>query len=458
MSFENAFRTSSRPHILMITNHGIHQWEIIPGLPDTGGQNVFVNEFTASLAMKGFRITIINRGGYEHPISGEPRKGLHYKDQNQRILYLEDDKDSFIRKEDMDAQLPELSKALYKHLTDESLPVNLIISHYWDGAKLGILYNQLREKRVGHIWVPHSLGAIKKRNVNPEQWPSLRIDERLKAEDEIIKNVDRIAATSAIIDRSLKEDYGYHEPSLFLPPSVDPERYFPHTLEKDHPIWSFLSKHCDLSAHEIYNSKIITEISRTDKTKRKSLLIKAFGQIIQDHPNTVLVISIDRVEKTLSTSLLDLIEKLGIKERVAVVGSVWDELPDIYAATAIYCTPSIMEGFGMTPQEAAATATPVVASDLVPFATEYLLGSAVNKIGSDKGEGFLQIGQGGIVVPADDVSGFAQALDILLSDPDLRKTIGQKAYEITIPYFTQENIVGKFLKDIQYLIPDIKAS
>ena len=50
-----AFLSSPRKHILMITNHGIHLWQVIPGLPDTGGQNVFVNQFTAALAEQGFR-------------------------------------------------------------------------------------------------------------------------------------------------------------------------------------------------------------------------------------------------------------------------------------------------------------------------------------------------------------------------------------------------------------------
>ena len=29
-----SFIESERPHILQITNHGIHQWDVIPGLPD----------------------------------------------------------------------------------------------------------------------------------------------------------------------------------------------------------------------------------------------------------------------------------------------------------------------------------------------------------------------------------------------------------------------------------------
>ena len=43
-------------HVLMITNHGVHEWEVTPGLPDTGGQNVYVNEFTAALIAAGYRI------------------------------------------------------------------------------------------------------------------------------------------------------------------------------------------------------------------------------------------------------------------------------------------------------------------------------------------------------------------------------------------------------------------
>jgi hypothetical protein len=33
-------------HVLQITNHGVHEWSVVPGLPDTGGQNVYVNQFT----------------------------------------------------------------------------------------------------------------------------------------------------------------------------------------------------------------------------------------------------------------------------------------------------------------------------------------------------------------------------------------------------------------------------
>jgi len=447
MNTQNTFSTSSKPHVLMITNHGIHHWKIIPGLPDTGGQNVFVNQFTAALAKQGFKITIANRGGFPHPTTADLRTGFHYKDDNQRILYLDDRLAEFVRKEDMDERLPHLARALTEQLNAEGTSVDIIISHYWDGAKLGILYNRLLPEPVKHIWVPHSMGAVKKRNVKPERWDKLRIDERIANEKQIVAEVDCAASTSATIRQSLQEDYNYSSTPLFLPPCIDPERYHPKTIQEDHLIWEFISDHTRLAPEKIRDSLIITEISRTDTTKRKDVLIKAFALVNQNYPKTLLVITIDKNNAPLASELMNLIQSLGIEKRVAVLGSVWERLPDIYAVTDIYCTPSIMEGFGMTPQEAAATKVPVVSSNLVPFAMEYLLGDSIEEISYQTGSPPLKVGQGAIVAQADNVPGFAHALKMLLSDKSFRRQMGENAYKITIPYFTWDNMVSVFLKD-----------
>ena len=101
----------------------------------------------------------------------------------------------------------------------------------------------------------------------------------------------------------------------------------------------------------------------------------------------------------------------------------------------------------MTPQEAAATKVPVVSSHLVPFATEYLLGDHVEEVSYNTDSSFLKVGSGAIIVPADDIVGFAQALEMLLSQETLRKKMGENAYQITIPYFTWDNMVSVFLND-----------
>ena len=194
-------------------------------------------------------------------------------------------------------------------------------------------------------------------------------------------------------------------------------------------------------------SQIITEISRTDTTKRKDVLIKAFARVNKRYPETLLAVTIDKTNESLAEELMALIRSLDIEKRIAVLGSVWNELPDIYAVTDVYCTPSVMEGFGMTPQEAAATKVPVVSSPLVPFVTEYLLGNEVEEVLYGDGDHRLKIGYGAIVVPADDIDGFTLAIDMLLSRKALRHQMGENAYQTTIPYFTWKNRVRVFLED-----------
>lgn len=439
-----AFLASERRHILMITNHGIHQWNVIPGLPDTGGQNVFVNQFTETLAENGFEITIANRGGYPHPLTEEARTGLDYKDDYQRILYLEDDVDAFVRKEDMHEHVQQLAAFLHEALAEEGEPADLIISHYWDGAKVGMLYNEMQDEAIKHVWVPHSLGAVKKRNMPPDTWEELRIDERIAVEKEMVPRLDAAAATSSLIHQSLEEDYGAEE-ILFLPPCVKTERIYPREIDADHPIWQFVAEHVSLSAEEVRQRRIVTEISRTDETKRKDVLIKAFAQVQERHPDTLLLVSIDDTEEELAADLHGLMDELDVADDVAVLGYVWDELPDLYAITGVYCSPSVMEGFGMSVQEAAATKVPVVGSDLIPFVKEYLLGENVEKAPLEEDGEHLSVGEGAIIVPADHVAGFARALAMLLDDEGLRRRMGERAYEITIPYFTWAEMTERFM-------------
>ena len=444
------FLASNRKHVLMITNHGIHQWQVIPGLPDTGGQNVFVNQFTKALVERGFKVTIANRGGYPHPVTDEMRRGIRYKDEHQRIVYLEDGTKEFVRKEDMPEQILELVESLKPFLANQGAHIDLIISHYWDGAKIGVEYNRERAEPVQHIWVLHSLGAIKKRNVDEAEWPELRINERIEIERGMIEELDGIAATSATIQESLEDDYGYDGPNLFLPSCIDTDRYHPRDISSDDEIWSFLAERAGLTPEEIQDRRIVTEISRTDTTKRKDVLIKAFAELHANVPNSLLVVSIDDSNEKLARKLRDLISDLQLTDSTAVVGYIWEMLPKVYAVTDVYCTPSIMEGFGMSAQEATATKVPIVSSPLVPFVTEYLLGENVKEVWYDQENQAepLRHGCGAIVVPADDVAGFAHALEMLLTDDDLRRKMGEEAYEVTIPYFSWSRVVDDFLDKI----------
>ncbi len=445
---ERKFLESERPHVLMITNHGVHEWRMALGSPDTGGQNVFVNLFTEALDELGYKVTIINRGGYEHPTTGEWHGGRRYKGPYQRIVYIEDGEHCFIRKEDMNDQIPRLVDSLQEVVEHDGLAIALIVSHYWDGAKIGVRLNKRLSRPARHIWVPHSLGAIKKRNVDPQDWDELRIEERIAEEMALLPELDGVAATSGRLRESLLTDYQYSGDPLWLPPGVNPKRYFPREVDESNPLWEFLASHSALDAKDIQRSKIITEVSRTDATKRKQEVVKAFNAVARDHPDAFLVLTLDQHRREIAGQVEQLIHDGGMAGRVATVGSIWQWLPMLYAATYVYFTPSVMEGFGMSIQEAAASRVPAVASDLVPFATEYLLGKKVETIPIEGRPGSIKQGEGCLIVPADQTDGFAKALDRLLADEALRDRMAEAAYRITIPEFSWRNLVRSFLGKI----------
>ncbi len=447
--YEKAFKASRKKHILMITNHGVHQWKVVPGLPDTGGQNVFVNQFTNQLAASGYRVTIINRGGYKHPVTGDYQQGVLYRDEQRRILYIEDSTKEFVRKEDMPEHVLPLTHFLHYYLLEEKIKIDLIVSHYWDAAKIGIELNQRLAKPVKHIWVPHSLGALKKKNMESSKWQALRIDERIEIEKSVVPFLDGLASTSNAIRDTMAKDYKYKKP-LYLPPCIHTERYHKHDVASNDPVWDHLSQCSTLEPREIQKCKIITEISRTDKTKRKDVLIKAFIKAHKKNQDSFLIVSIDPQEQDIYKELKAMVESSGVSKHIAIVGSIWALLPVLYSITDIYCTPSVMEGFGMSAQEAAATQVPVIASDLVPYVVEFLMGKRPRLVKPAGGKNLVRVGPGGIVVKADDIGGFAFAMDMLLKDNDLRAKMGRKAFKITIPYFSWDNMVNRLLKEISF--------
>ena len=425
------------PHVLMLTNHGVHEWKVTPGLTDTGGQNVYVNELTGALVDHGYRVTVVNRGGYPHPVTGIPQVGIaEHPSGMARILYIEDGTPAFVRKEDMNDHVPALVADLFSRLERDGVGYDLMISHYWDAGKVGAALKDLTGSDAPHLWVPHSLGTLKKTNTDPAAWHGLRIDERIEHEKELLERIDGAVATSTTIRETLERDYAHTAP-FFLPPCVDTGRYHPRKHEECSGVWDLLAAHSTRTATEIRSRRIITEISRTDVTKRKDVLLHAMARVRGQIPGVLLVLTLDERAGKPYADAVALIRDLGLESDVIVLGSVWDHLPCIYAISDVYCTPSVMEGFGMSAQEAAASGVPVVASDLVPFVREYLLGPGPlwQPLNGNLGRGIL-VGDGAIVVPADDIDGFVRALATVLADDHKRTAMGRSAFAITVPYFT----------------------
>ncbi|MCC6705725.1 MAG: glycosyltransferase family 4 protein [Thermomicrobiales bacterium] len=115
----------------------------------------------------------------------------------------------------------------------------------------------------------------------------------------------------------------------------------------------------------------IFNVGGLDVRKRVDLLIEAFAAARPDlPPDTQLVIGgrAHSGNPVIFPDLAPLIERLGLRDAVVLTG--WlsdDEKLALYQGAAIYATPSIYEGFGLTPLEAMACGTPVIAADRTSF-------------------------------------------------------------------------------------------
>jgi len=109
-------------------------------------------------------------------------------------------------------------------------------------------------------------------------------------------------------------------------------------------------------------------------------------------------------------------------DRVKRVGFLPDdELQALYAGAALFCFPSVREGFGLPVLEAMAQGTPVVTS--AGTAT----GEVVQSSLVPSGRGAAPTADAvptGLLVDPDDVDGFTSAMARLLDDPDHAEAIG----------------------------------
>ncbi len=134
-------------------------------------------------------------------------------------------------------------------------------------------------------------------------------------------------------------------------------------------------------------------------------------------------------EGPLRGELEALARDLGIADRVRFSGNAsGEELTALYHACDLFALPSVTkaEAFGMVQLEAMSCRKPVICTDLpsgVPWVNEH--------------------GVTGLVVPPRDVPAFAAALQTLLEDPQLRKTMGENGRARVLREFSIPRMVAQ---------------
>ena len=146
--------------------------------------------------------------------------------------------------------------------------------------------------------------------------------------------------------------------------------------------------------------------------KGTDLFVQAMVDLLPDYPAWSAVVTgrVTSAHRDFAGDLQRRIRAAGLEDRIRFVGEV-DDIRPWYRRMTLFVAPSRNEGFGLTPLEAMASGTAVVASDAGAYAE------------------MIVAGETGAVVPAGDGAALREAIRTYLADPALAATHGRAAVD-----------------------------
>ncbi|MGJ3241397.1 MAG: glycosyltransferase [Opitutales bacterium] len=364
----------------MVSTHGYVAAEPPLGMPDTGGQVVYVIELSRKLAQLGYKVDIWTRQFEDQPETEEV-------DDHVRILRMPCGGKDFIPKEYLYKKLPEWGEHALRFIKKHNLEYEFINSHYWDAGLAGQHLAEVLD--VPHIHTPHSIGSWKKKQMT-QDFPgeeeklekTYNFSRRIHHEKTLYRECDIVLATTPIQVDLLTEDYDTDAKKVsMIPPGYDDNRFFPVSEASRQAIRQELG----------IQGKVITSIGRLSRNKGFDLLVDAFSVVASraDDVHLRMALGSEADETTEDPMLQEIHQKVkdyGLEDRVTITGSLPDELmPDFYRAGDVFCLPSRYEPFGMTAIEAMACGTPAVITThgglyrLIEYGTEALFADTFDK-------------------------------------------------------------------------------
>ncbi|MEX1252999.1 MAG: glycosyltransferase [Dehalococcoidia bacterium] len=358
---------------------------------DTGGLNVYVRELARELAERGHAVDVFTRrsdpAAPETALIGPEARAVHIDAGPAELL----------EKEALAAHLDEFVAGVFAFADREGLRYDVLHSHYWLS---GVVAERLKERwGAPHVAMFHTLGAVKNRSRISEREPEGRID----AERMIAQQAERVVVASRDEQQLLGQLYDARTDRISVVPcGVNLDLF--HPIEKQDA-----RRQLNLSDDD----RILLFVGRIEPLKGVDILLGAAAQLEAESDCFVLVIGGDNTAREGELAHLRLLaSELGIAEQVNFLGAVDHErLPLFYSAADVCVVPSFYESFGLVALEAMACGTPVVASRVGGLA------------------GTVRDAETGYLIPWRCPEPFAERIEQLLDNEELRRAFGQAARE-----------------------------
>lgn len=192
---------------------------------------------------------------------------------------------------------------------------------------------------------------------------------------------------------------------------------------------------------EIKGKKVILYLARLVRYKGGDCLIRAFSKIEQERNDITLLIGgdgdfrgeLERLCRQLSLRNVKFVGAVALQDR-----AYYYQMCNVFVLPSIW-QPDYCEAWGLTLNEAMQFGKPVIATDAV--------GAALD---------LIKDGINGFVVKNGDVDGLYQAMERIISEPELERRMGLESKRIIEEGFTYEHMVKGFGEAIAFVLGELE--
>ena len=375
----------------------LHTSPLAPlGGRETGGMNVYVREVAARLAALGIAVDVFTRRTSTTEGEVRPIALASGDSAAARLVQITAGPKSRIERGEMLPFTDAFADGVEAFRAREGVTYDVIYSHYWLAAEAGA---RLAERwGVPHAAMFHTLAEVKLRARASESEPRERID----AERRLVLSLDRIIAGTEHERRLLTQIYRVPVDHVAVVPlGVDLEQFRPRPQAEARAALGIDPA-----------ERMILAIGRLEPLKGFDILIRAIAQLSDRRGVVLTIIGGDERATDEMDDLRAVAEEVGVADAVRFLGARDHEaLPAYYNAADVVAVPSFYESFGLVAVEAMASGVPVVASRVGGLAST------------------VADGRTGYLIPWRCPEPFAEKIELLLRNEELRRALGTAAAE-----------------------------
>lgn len=356
------------------------------GLRDSGGMNVYIWNMVRQLAKQGVAVDVFTR---RHD-NGDPESVEMFP--GARLIHINDGLLN-TPKELLPSLLSDFHNNLKKFVKAHRLKYDIVHSHYWLS---GLVAAKLaRDWSAPHVSTFHTLAIAKALSrVDGQDQPARDLAER-----EIATNADLLVVSTSVEQDLLAHHFNVPFNRIrVISCGVDTDLFRP------------LDQTLSRSLLGLGSMPIALFVGRPDPVKGAPLLLQALAKMEAPQDTQVVIVGGEAQSEPEAANLHALAHNLGLTRRIKFAGTVpHNMLPFYYNSADVLVMPSYTESFGLAALEAMACGTPVIAARV---------GGLMSLVAD---------GLTGYLVPWHCPEPFARRIEILLSHPHLRNSMGRLA-------------------------------